>query len=328
MSVAGTSIPSARAVCMLITNSNAVGRCTGISAGFSPLRILAGIQADQPIALRIARAVTHQSAGGGEIAQWKYGGQPVTCSECRELAAPIVEHRVGRDHKRVHLFLKSQAQRKRRRYRRHDLDQHTAGQGGGANVIRRRVGGERIGRIDQQPDLLGLRAQLQKESEPLGAELCNHGADSGDVVARAIVAGDEARLHRVLPHRENDRDRGGRGLGRLRGCGADRRYDDRHLTAHEVGCQLGHTSSVVMGPAIFDRDVAAFDVAGISPRPLRKASSRWKRLAGALAWRKPITGTADCCACASSGNPAAEPATTFMNSRRRIAFPKARDRAA
>src|SRR5262249_49433283 len=38
--VGGTSMPSARAVCRLITNSNLVGCTTGKSAGFAPLRIL------------------------------------------------------------------------------------------------------------------------------------------------------------------------------------------------------------------------------------------------------------------------------------------------
>ena len=35
----GISIPSVFAVCRLMTNSNLVGSWTGISAGFSPLRI-------------------------------------------------------------------------------------------------------------------------------------------------------------------------------------------------------------------------------------------------------------------------------------------------
>src|SRR5262249_6653755 len=38
-SVGGTSRPSARAVCMLITNSNLVGCTTGRLAGLAPLRI-------------------------------------------------------------------------------------------------------------------------------------------------------------------------------------------------------------------------------------------------------------------------------------------------
>src|SRR5262249_46256862 len=39
-SVGGTSRPSTCAVCKLMTNSNLVGRATGSSPGFSPLRIL------------------------------------------------------------------------------------------------------------------------------------------------------------------------------------------------------------------------------------------------------------------------------------------------
>src|SRR5262249_24759259 len=38
-SVAGISMPSVLAVCRLMTNSNLVGSWTGISAGFSPLRM-------------------------------------------------------------------------------------------------------------------------------------------------------------------------------------------------------------------------------------------------------------------------------------------------
>src|SRR5262245_6405421 len=38
-SVGGTSIPSCFAVLALITSSYLVGACTGISAGFSPLRM-------------------------------------------------------------------------------------------------------------------------------------------------------------------------------------------------------------------------------------------------------------------------------------------------
>jgi uncharacterized protein YchJ len=40
---------------------------------------------------------------------------------------------------------------------------------------------------------------------------------------------------------------------------------------------------------------------------------------------KPITGMVGCCARAPSGHVAAEPATALMKSRRRIAFPEAKD---
>jgi hypothetical protein len=38
-SMGGMSMPSVLAVCKLMTNSNLVGSWTGISAGFSPLRM-------------------------------------------------------------------------------------------------------------------------------------------------------------------------------------------------------------------------------------------------------------------------------------------------
>ena len=40
----------------------------------------------------------------------------------------------------------------------------------------------------------------------------------------------------------------------------------------------------------------------------------------------PITGIAACCARAASGQVTADPVTTLMKSRRRIAFPEAKDR--
>jgi hypothetical protein len=47
---------------------------------------------------------------------------------------------------------------------------------------------------------------------------------------------------------------------------------------------------------------------------------------GDLVLRNPITGIAGGCACAASGHAAADPAITLMKSRRRIAFPKAKNR--
>src|SRR6516162_4606339 len=58
----------------------------------------------------------------------------------------------------------------------------------------------------------------------------------------------------------------------------------------------------------------------ISPNPLRKAATRFAESSGDLLPRNPITGIDDCCARAASGQIAAEPPSSVMKSRRRIAF--------
>ena len=59
----GTSMPSARAVCRLMTNSNLVDCRTGRSAGLAPLRMLPGIDADLTKHVREVGSVAHQPAG-------------------------------------------------------------------------------------------------------------------------------------------------------------------------------------------------------------------------------------------------------------------------
>ena len=57
------------AVLRLMTSSNLVGCMTGRSAGFSPLRIAAGIDAGLTIRIGNARSIAHQPAGRGKFAQ-------------------------------------------------------------------------------------------------------------------------------------------------------------------------------------------------------------------------------------------------------------------
>src|SRR5213083_1041351 len=66
----GTSRPSARAVCRLITNSNLVDCKTGRSAGFAPLRDAAGIGADLTICIDRIDPIAHQAASRGNSRKW------------------------------------------------------------------------------------------------------------------------------------------------------------------------------------------------------------------------------------------------------------------
>ena len=56
------SRPSALAVIRLMMNSNLAARITGRSAGFSPLRMRPGVDADLAIPVSRARSVAHQVA--------------------------------------------------------------------------------------------------------------------------------------------------------------------------------------------------------------------------------------------------------------------------
>jgi hypothetical protein len=42
------------------------------------------------------------------------------------------------------------------------------------------------------------------------------------------------------------------------------RSDHRHLTAYQIGCQVGQSIILVLRPAILDRHILALDVAGFT----------------------------------------------------------------
>src|SRR5262249_40033792 len=59
-------------------------------------------------------------------------------------------------------------------------------------------------------------------------------------------------------------------LGRERCWYAARRGDDRHLTAHQFSSQRGQSIELILRPAIFDRDVLTFDVAGFVQASIKR----------------------------------------------------------
>ena len=97
-------MPSAFAVLRLITSSNLVGCCTGRSAGFSPLRISAGVDATLPIGIGDAYPVAQQSARHGIFAKLIDGGQPLPFRKSDDPLALRIEVRVGREQQRAHTF--------------------------------------------------------------------------------------------------------------------------------------------------------------------------------------------------------------------------------
>ena len=67
--LAGMVSPRALAVLRLITSSNLIGCSTGGSAGLSPLRTRARVQAGLPTCLGNASTIAHQTTGFRELTQ-------------------------------------------------------------------------------------------------------------------------------------------------------------------------------------------------------------------------------------------------------------------
>src|SRR5262249_15591648 len=84
----------------------------------------------------------------------------------------------------------------------------------------------------------------------------------GEVAAGPVEAPDDAELDGIAADREHDGYRCRRRLG----CQYRRitalRHNERHMAAHEFCRQRGKPIVVTLRPAVFDRDVLAFDVAG------------------------------------------------------------------
>ena len=92
--------------------------------------------------------------------------------------------------------------------------------------------------------------------------------DARHVAAWTVKAGDEAELHRVAAHFEDDRNGRGCSFGCERGRGAAR-GNDRYLTAHQIGRHRWQAIVLLFRPTVFDRHVAAIDVTGFA-QPFEK----------------------------------------------------------
>jgi hypothetical protein len=120
---------------------------------------------------------------------------------------------------------------------------------------------EGIVRIDEIVDHGGGGYQLAQQLQPFPRDRRSEEARAGDIAARPVEASDEAQFDRVAATIEKDGNGGGCRLGDQRRTGI--RYDHGDLTANQIGRQSRQSIELALGPAIFDRDVAAFDVVGI-----------------------------------------------------------------
>src|SRR5262249_33632822 len=143
-----------------------------------------------------------------------------------------------------------------------DFDLLPNGRGCSLNVRDKELSDGIVG-IDQHANAHGSRLQLMQQPKLLCPKLRRNEGDTGDVAARPVETGDEAELNRVAAGYEDDRDRRSRRLGY--NCRGDvMRSDHRHLTAYQIGCEVGQSLDLVLRPAILDHDILALDVAGFT----------------------------------------------------------------
>src|SRR5262245_53805235 len=95
-----------------------------------------------------------------------------------------------------------------------------------------------------------------QNSEPLGPNLRTHGTDTGDVAARSVQAGDEAKLDRVAAGAEDDRNCRGAGFGGERGWCSTGTDDDGNAATDQIGRQFRQPLGFIVRPSVFDLYVA------------------------------------------------------------------------
>src|SRR5262249_22888549 len=66
-----------------------------------PLKNPASVRAAQTVNVGTTASVTHQAAGGGQLAKWVDRGHRLAQRQCGQLFAPTSEEIVGADHKRA-----------------------------------------------------------------------------------------------------------------------------------------------------------------------------------------------------------------------------------
>jgi hypothetical protein len=101
-----------------------------------------------------------------------------------------------------------------------------------------------------------------------------HGGDPGDVPARSVEADDKAIRNWVTPSHEHDRHRRGRGFGSERRGHAAGCRDGAHLPAYQIGRQSMQPATFTVRPTIFDRNVAAIDIASLT-QPFAKSGDEF-----------------------------------------------------
>jgi len=61
----------------------------------------------------------------------------------------------------------------------------------------------------------------------------------------------------------------------------------RHLTAYQIGCEVGQSVGLVLRPAIFDRQILAFDITSFFQALAEPAQAVWVVKVGRIDAEKP-----------------------------------------
>src|SRR5262245_36497784 len=102
--------------------------------------------------------------------------------------------------------------------------------------------------------------KLMQKSKPLRCQLSGENGYAGNISARPVEARDEPETNRIVAAHYDNRNSTGRRLGR-----GDRRTigeDCCYPTIDQVGSECWQAIIIIVGPAIFDSDVAALVITG------------------------------------------------------------------
>jgi len=139
------------------------------------------------------------------------------------------------------------------------LDLQSHGGSCRVHVSQRDLGQRSKGWIDQHGHTSRCGYQLAQKFEPLCCQFAPEPIDACQIAARPGKAGDKTQLDRVFAADENDGDR--RGCGLDRECSRSGGGDHSNTATNEIGRQRWQSIGLIVGPAIFDRDVLAIDKA-------------------------------------------------------------------
>jgi hypothetical protein len=100
-----------------------------------------------------------------------------------------------------------------------------------------------------------------QQAERLAGDQGAEPAHSGDIAARPVEAGDIALTHRIAAGREHDGNCFCRCHGSHCRSAASGRGDHGDPAAHKISRKRRQSILVVLGKAVFDRNIASFDIA-------------------------------------------------------------------
>src|SRR5262249_5500543 len=155
----------------------------------------------------------------------------------------------------------------------HDMDLSPEGACGVRHVIALGFG-IRIIRIEQQADHGGVWHERMQQLESLCRKRSDIPAHARCVAAWSVEAGDQAGCDRIDSRRKNDRNSRGRCLGR-QCCRRACRRQHGHRAQDQIGCQGRKSVVMIIRPAVFDRHILAFDVAGFGEAAVERRCERY-----------------------------------------------------